>query len=148
MNSLPITDNTYTDGGLENHRQYYYTVNALRNVHDSLIEGPPSNEILLVPRRLDLPSKPEGLVAVCVEKWVELTWKKSEDPEVVGYNVYRRSKGESKPKRLTENPVAEPVYRDTTAGKGRKNFYSVRSIEGPPLERESLPAEEASVVCR
>jgi len=148
VNSLPITDNTYTDGGLENHRQYYYTVKALRKVHDSLSEGPPSNEILLVPRRLDLPPKPESLVAVCVEKWVELTWNKSEDPEVVGYNVYRRSKGESKLKRLTEKPVVEPVYRDTGAGKGRTNFYSVRSIEGPPLERESLPGEETSVVCR
>lgn len=144
----PVTDTTYTDGGLENHRQYYYTVRALRRVYDSLVEGPPSNEILLVPYRMDVPPCPEGVMAACTSGGIELTWKKSDDPEVAGYHIYRRKEGESRLTRITGRPIPEPHFTDRGARKGKTYFYAVKSVEGPPLERESPPSGEVRAACR
>ncbi|MBW2029867.1 MAG: fibronectin type III domain-containing protein [Deltaproteobacteria bacterium] len=77
----------YVDRGLQNDRTYSYIVKG-RDPYGRL--SLPSESIELTPRDLTPPSPPARLTAkVQDDDSVILSWQKSPDPDLAGYNVYR-----------------------------------------------------------
>ena len=59
---------------------------------------------------------------------VDLIWAPVDDPELVGYNVYRELLGGSREK-LTEKPVAQPAFHDATAQPGVGYRWTVTAVD-------------------
>jgi hypothetical protein len=76
---------------------------------------------------------------------VDLTWgAPSKSPvQIVGYNIYRSSDGDSSYHLLNSSPVKETKYVDTLIQSGRTYHYIVRSIDFRGVE--SSPSNMSTV---
>ena len=74
------------------------------------------------------PPAPTGLVAVGSGGGVSLIWEPVTAPDLAGYLVLRGVEGEAL-KPITESPVTETTYRDTTAQAGVVYIYAVVAVD-------------------
>jgi len=56
---------------------------------------------------------------------VELSWSSNSEPDIGGYNVYRSLSSGYPYTRLTDNPVPDTCYVDTTVSSGNTYYYVV-----------------------
>ena len=79
------------------------------------------------------PAPPVGVTALPIDAdaSVELSWRVSPEPDVVGYHVYRAPRLEAEFTRLTDEPLDafDNVYHDTTTIGRRTYFYQVSAID-------------------
>ena len=68
------------------------------------VEGKGSLDLPMTPTDLIPPIPPVGLVPIPLRDGIELNWRKNQDPDLLGYYVYRRKVGEKEFKRLNESP--------------------------------------------
>jgi fibronectin type 3 domain-containing protein len=71
---------------------------------------------------------------------IDLVWSPDTEPDLAGYNIYRREEG-GQPEKINKDLVKAPSYRDTTALPGHTYFYSVSAID--VRGNESARSEEA-----
>ena len=57
-------------------------------------------------------------------------WERSSSSDVKGYHVYRTEKPGGAWQKLTDRPVPETVYLDTTAASGVSWRYAVTAVDG------------------
>ena len=74
------------------------------------------------------PPAPTGLVAVGSGGGVSLIWEPVTAPDLLGYLVLRGVEGEAL-KPITETPVTEATYRDTSAPAGVMYIYAVVAVD-------------------
>ncbi len=74
------------------------------------------------------PPAPTGLVAVGSGGGVSLIWEPVTAPDLLGYLVLRGVEGEAL-KPITETPVTEATYRDTSAQAGVMYIYAVVAVD-------------------
>lgn len=145
LTESPVEKEGFIDIGLENNRQYYYVVTSLVEVEGTLVEGPPSNEVLLVPVDMIAPAAPAGLNAVPTGEGVALSWKAVEEGDPAGYNIYRRLKGALAAGKVNEEPVRGGYYLDRDVERGKSYVYSVTAVDDSLQENESAPSPEVTV---
>ena len=136
---------TFDDKGLENNRPYYYVVRNVLTSGETLIEGPSSREIMLIPIDLTPPPPPGDLSAVPTGKGVRLFWKGAVASDLLGYHVYRKVEGEVALEKITASPTDKSYYLDEMAKAGETYLYSVTSVDNSPQKNESEPSEEMTV---
>ena len=73
---------------------------------------------------------------------VELIWTANSEPDLAGYNVYRREGGGAAQK-INQKLLGTPIVRDTSVAAGRKYFYRVTALD--LANNESAPSEEVQV---
>jgi len=137
MNAEPIPDKRYWDGQVELGRQYSYEVRAVRNFHGTLIEGPSSEVVQGVPEKRIPPSIPTGLVAVWQKEGVALRWDKNPEPDVAGYNLYRREKEGKEFVPVNPRLIPEPYFLDGSADLQRSYIYRLQAVDSSPSRNES-----------
>lgn len=145
LNREPIKEDRFTDLGVRNDIKYYYSVRGVRRVVKTNVEGRGSPALPVTPIKLTPPSSPAGLVAIALKEGMELNWRKNPEPDVLGYNVYRRKLGEKEFKRLNESPVAKETYLDTKVELGQDYEYAVTAVDDSARRNESPRSEEARV---
>src|SRR5262249_29857265 len=82
-----------TDRGLENDRNYYYAVRAIRREGTTVAEGEPSSRVAATPTDVTPPAAPTDLVAIPSEREVRLSWTLGTDTDLAGYVIYRAAGG-------------------------------------------------------
>ncbi len=144
LNKEPISETAFTDS-LSPDAAVRYIVRALLNT-PARDEGPPSDEIVVTPGDF-IPSNPEGLRAVSIERGVQLFWKENPETWARGYKVYRAAEaGEfsligqtSTPAFLDREPRAgKSIYRVSALGPAKEGAYS-SAVE---VEFDNLPPRE------
>lgn len=140
----PVAENSFTDIGLENNRHYYYTIRSVIKSGETLIEGHPSREVLVIPVDMIPPSVPHGLSLVPTDTGVALSWDVVADGDLAGYYIYRRPEGGFAAERINSAPVRENHYLDADVKRGKKYTYSVTSVDNSPQKNESAPSVEVS----
>jgi len=135
----------YPDLNVENGKKYIYSVRALRRVVKTEVEGKGSPEVAAVPTDLIPPSSPVGLVAIPLKSGIELTWRKNQDPDLLGYHVYRRIPGEIEFKRLNQSPLTKETYLDAGVESGQEYEYAVTAVDDSIRRNESRYSEEVRV---
>ena len=77
------------------------------------------------------PAAPSGLLAVpaLAPPSIDLSWEPSLSPDLLGYNVYRRSGAEPSFRLLNAKPVAVPSFRDGAVITGRIYTYRVTTLD-------------------
>ena len=77
------------------------------------------------------PAAPSGLLAIpaLAPPSIDLSWESSPSPDLLGYNVYRRSTAEPSFRLLNARPVTAPSFRDGTVVTGRAYTYRVTTLD-------------------
>jgi hypothetical protein len=142
--SAAVTGPEYTDGGVENDRWYNYAAAWLREDEGFIQQGALSPPVMARPIDLIPPPAPQRIVAIPrAAGLVELRWERVDEPRV-RYHVYRRSGEQLRYRRLTAEPVSEPIYEDRP-GRGT-HFYAVTSLD--MASNESSRGEPSQVQVR
>lgn len=91
------------------------------------------------------PPVPENLRAFPEDDAVVLLWNPVEAHDLAGYHVYRAAP-DGEPRRLTDRPTQDTVYRDTDVAPGDRWTYTVTSVDTRPEPNESEPSEPDEAV--
>jgi len=145
LNPEPLKENRYLDAVLENGKRYYYEVRAVRNFRGTLIEGLSSAVASGVPEKRTPPSPPTGLVAAIQKEGVALRWDPNPEPDIAGYNVYRRGKGESDFTKINPQLITENYFLDKEADPQKAYFYRLKAMDTSPARNESDFSQEVGV---
>ncbi|MGA2954276.1 MAG: hypothetical protein ABSF48_00960 [Thermodesulfobacteriota bacterium] len=143
LNPEPIRETRFVDGGLENGKRYYYEVRAVRNFRGTLIEGPASPVTEGVPEKLTLPLPPTGLVVAFQEGGVALRWNENPEPDIAGYDTYRKEEGETTFRKINPQLIKEPYFLDTTASSKKSYTYRLKAVD--TSRKESEFSQEAEI---
>jgi len=135
----------YRDVGFEFGHTYFYKVTAIEKQDGSVAESEESATVEITPRDVFPPAVPRGLSAVYTTDAVELIWTANSEPDLAGYNVYRREAGGSSQK-VNQEILHTPIVRDTSVAAGRKYFYRVTALD--LVNNESTPSEEVQAETR
>jgi predicted small lipoprotein YifL len=142
INPQPVKETRFVDGGLANGRRYFYEVRAVRNVRGTLIEGPASAEAQGIPEKQVPPSPPSGVVAVFQANGAAVRWKENPEPDIAGYNLYRKEAGETSFRRINSELIKEWYFLDQTADTKKSYTYRLKAVDTSGKESEfSMDAE-------
>jgi len=145
LNPEPIQGTRFVDGGLQNGRKYYYEVRAVRNFQGTLIESPASAVVEGIPDKKIPPSPPRGLLAVHQEGGVALRWNENPEPDVAGYDVYRRAEDEENFRKMNPGLIREPHFLDPSADPRKSYTYRLKAVVSSPTRKESDFSQDADV---
>ncbi|MBP9096656.1 MAG: hypothetical protein KBG21_08600 [Ignavibacteria bacterium] len=113
-------DTMYTDNSAEQNKKYFYYISSENN--GGMVNN--SSVIAAINNDYSKPAVPENLTAVSDSINVSLTWNKSSSSNVIGYKLYRNTKGnESEFLLLTPLPLKETSYTDTLSKGALNDFY-------------------------
>lgn len=132
----------YRDVGFEFGHTYIYKVTAVAKQDGTVAESEESLAAEITPRDVFPPDVPRGLSAVYTTDAVELIWTANFEPDLAGYNVYRREEGGAAQK-INQKLLGTPIVRDTSVAAGHKYFYRVTALD--LTNNESAPSEEVQV---
>lgn len=145
LNRVPLTGTLYTDLNVENEKRYVYSIRTVRRVVKTDLEGKGSLEVPMTPTDLIAPEAPVGLVTVPLKNGIELNWRRNREPDLLGYNVYRRRSGEKEFKKLNEAPLEKELYLDTHVELEQDYEYAVTAVDNSVRKNESPFSEEVRV---
>jgi hypothetical protein len=149
LNPDSVSQSPYRDGGLENGKRYEYVIRAVRNFKGTPIEGPGSSVATGAPEKTAPPSDPTGLVGVIRldpnKKGVELRWNRNPEPDVAGYDLYRREEETDAFLKVNSQIITEPYFFDATADPLKSYLYRLKAVDNSPLRNQSEFSQEAEV---
>jgi fibronectin type 3 domain-containing protein len=119
---------------------YRYKVRAVFKQGTQEAESEDSRPCELTPRDIFPPQMPQGLTALYTVGAVELIWNANREPDLAGYNVYRREDGKPS-QQINKDLVRTPIYRDSAIEVQRHYFYQVTAVD--LSGNESKPSTEA-----
>jgi len=92
------------------------------------------------------PLPPGGLSVVPTKAGVRIFWDRSEEPDLSGYNLYRREKGAGAAIKLNDEPLTEVHYTDTSASNGKIYYYSITALDNAATGNESEATPEVYTI--
>jgi len=137
-------ETSYADSDFRFGRLYSYRVRALITENGSTAESADSQAVDIMPKDVFPPAVPGGLTGLYTSGAVELIWTPNLDPDLAGYNVYRRRAGEQAV-RLNSELVRSALFRDTTAKPGHQYFYRITAEDMNGNESPQSPEVEVDV---
>jgi len=109
------------------------------------VEGENTPEVKVLAHDIYPPEVPTGLQAVASgvgqPPFIDLVWSPGTEPDLAGYNVYRREQGGAAAK-INSELVKVPAYRDSGVRPEARYSYSVSAVDA--RGNESGQSEEAS----
>ncbi|MDI6753089.1 MAG: fibronectin type III domain-containing protein [Thermodesulfobacteriota bacterium] len=145
LNAEPIAERQYWDGRVELGKRYCYEVRAVRDFRGSLLEGPGSPVVEGIPAKLLPPSAPTGLVAVFQENGVALRWDENPEPDIAGYNLYRRGREEKEFVKINPRLITENYFLDGSADLRQSYVFRLQAVDSSPSRNESDFSKEAEI---
>jgi hypothetical protein len=137
------------DTGIEWEKQYDYWVVPVTlwegQGEKGEIEGADSPPTQVLAHDIFPPAVPTRVQAVfsgvTQQAFIDLSWTPNSEPDLAGYNVYRRTEG-TQPVKINKDLVKAPAFRDPAVQAGTKYFYSVAAVD--LRNNESGRSQEAS----
>ncbi|MBV9624187.1 MAG: hypothetical protein JOZ14_09435 [Acidobacteria bacterium] len=109
------------------------------------VEGEDSRTRRVVAHDVFPPEPPAGLAAAFSgpdeKPFIDLVWTANQEPDLAGYNIYRREPG-GELRKLNPEPVTAPAFRDSQVAIGGRYLYSVSAVD--VRGNESARSEEAA----
>jgi len=91
------------------------------------------------------PASPQGVVVSADGASATLAWTPNDEPDVVGYRVYRRLAGTGSFNLLTPTLVAYSTFVDTTVSPTAYEYY-VTAVDNAQPQNESAPSATVAVI--
>jgi hypothetical protein len=137
-------ERSYLDPSARFGQRYIYTVTTVSN-RDPLIESRLSGEAEAFYQDRFAPEPPSALVVLAEVNQVRLRWDASTSRDVVGYHLYRK-RPEGDFLRITQTPVSDREYLDTSVSTGQTLTYRLTAVDDQG--NEGQPGEEVTVTVR
>jgi hypothetical protein len=143
-------ENEFLDESFEWEKTYFYrgtivSVMAMPGKSPVEVQGDDTPEVKVFADDVFPPAVPTGLQAVFSgpgqQPFIDLVWAPDTDPDLAGYNVYRREDVAPAVK-LNAELVKTPAFRDTQVVSGKTYVYSVSAVD--ERGNESARSEESS----
>ncbi|BCS35205.1 hypothetical protein TBR22_A44320 [Luteitalea sp. TBR-22] len=128
LNATPLETGSFTDPRITFGTPRCYAVRTVEQQGKVTIESPLSPPACVTAVDTYPPPAPTGLVAVGSGGGVSLIWEPVTAADLAGYLVLRGVEGEAL-KPITEAPVTESTFRDTTAQPGVVYIYAVVAVD-------------------
>jgi uncharacterized protein len=141
----PVSEASFQDITVSNDVTYRYLVRTVRQIGTANLESLNSQIQTAAPVDLTPPAPVLNLVAVTTEKGIELRWDAGREPDLAGYQVYRRSAAEPQFRLLTPQLVKQPYFVDPQTTKGVTYYYYVVAVDNAKKPNQSLPSEAVEV---
>jgi hypothetical protein len=136
---------SYRDAAFEFERTYFYKVATVSREAGRLAQSEDSAVVEITPRDVFPPAAPQDLSVIYTADAVELIWAANTEPDLAGYNVYRREEAGAA-QRVNPEPLRTPIFRDTSVKAEHKYAYYVTARD--LTNNESVPSEEVPVETR
>jgi hypothetical protein len=135
-------DTSYEDVNFQFGRSYSFKVRAVVSATGRQAESQDSAAAEVTPHDVFAPAIPAGLAGLYTSGAVEVIWSPNLERDLAGYNLLRREDG-GQPKRLNQELLRSPLYRDTDVTQGHHYFYEVTAVD--LSGNESQPSSEIEV---
>ena len=127
---------SFADTTIEWEKTYQYWITPITLWQDGNrkgeVEGDDSDVVDIFAHDSFPPAAPTGLEAVFTatppNSFIDLTWTGNTEPDLAGYNVYRRT-GTEPPQKINTELVKTPRFPDPKVQPGMKYFYSVTAVD-------------------
>jgi hypothetical protein len=97
------------------------------------VEGEDTASVRVVAHDVFPPAAPSGLQAVFSgpgqKPFIDLVWTPNSEPDLAGYNVYRREEGGGEAVKLNSELIKSPAFRDNQVDSGHQYAYSVSAVD-------------------
>ncbi len=123
----------------------YYKVRAVFKQGNQVAVSDDSPVAQILPHDTFSPAPPTNVSALFSADAVQLVWSANTEPDLGGYNVYRREEGAT-PQKVNLDLLRTPTFEDRSAQPGHHYFFRVTSVD--LTHNESAPSEEAAVETR
>jgi hypothetical protein len=146
-----VSSHEYRDTQFEFGKTYLYTVRAVAQFGQDLVESADGAPAFVTPRDTFPPAAPVGLVAAVVPAtpgapaYVELSWAISPEGDLAGYRVYRGERDDTPGERMNANLLLSPTFRDISVMAGRGYSYRVSAVDRAGNESPLSSAVRAEV---
>jgi len=146
-----VSSHEYRDTQFEFGNAYLYTVRAVAQFGQDLVESADGSPAIVTPRDTFPPAAPVGLVAAVLPAtpeapaYVELSWGISSEGDLAGYRVYRGERDDTTGERLNTELLLSPTFRDISILAGRGYFYRVSAVDRAGNESPLSSAVRAEV---
>jgi uncharacterized protein len=141
----PVSEATFQDITVSNDVTYRYLVRTVRQVGKGILESLNPQIQTATPVDLTPPAPVLNLVAVTTDKGIELRWSAGREPDLAGYQVYRRSAAEPQFRLLTHQLDKQPYFVDQDTTKGVTYYYYAVAVDNAKKSNQSLPSETVEV---
>ena len=132
----------YQDPDFRFKNTYFYKVRAVFKRDGQAAESEDSEAARTTPLDTFPPAPPTGLTGLYTAGQVELIWSANTEPDLAGYNVYRRDDG-GPPHRINRALASTPIFHDSSVELGHAYAYEVTAVDLGG--NESRPSTEAQV---
>jgi len=144
--SLSLLDHSFEWEKTYDYHLTVVTIVAESNGSEQQVEGEDTPSVRVVAHDVFPPAAPSGLQAVFSgpgqKPFIDLVWTPNTEPDLAGYNVYRREEGGGGAVKLNSELIKSPAFRDNEAAPGHKYVYTVSAVD--VRANESPRSEEAS----
>ena len=123
----PIVETVFVDTTAPYGAAYVYTVRATPP-EKPRVEGVPALEAGVTYRDVFPPPAPQRVDALSEAGAVRLVWEPVVVADLAGYVVFR-TEGDAAPSRLTEKPVTDPFFTDSSVQPRRRYRYTVVAVD-------------------
>lgn len=145
---VPISASSLRDKDFEWEQHYVYraaiVTGQLGGDTTLQVEGDDTPEVAVFTQDVFPPAQPGGLQAVFTQAasqaFIDLVWTPNGEPDLAGYNVYRRS-ATGVAEKINSEVVNVPAYRDEQIVSGAQYYYSVTAVD--MRGNESVRSDEA-----
>ncbi|HXG92798.1 MAG TPA: fibronectin type III domain-containing protein [Blastocatellia bacterium] len=145
LNSDPIAETSFTDKDFEYQMDYVYTVRAVSQGPNGLIESADSLPLQFTPVDRFAPAAPDPVSIASANGVISLFWPSNSERDVVGYNVYRAASADAAEKdwiKLTAQPITTTTYHDDRVVVDQTYYYRVTAVDR--FDNESAPSKIVS----
>ncbi len=141
----PVEKTRFVDRQVRNGQKYFYRVRSLLVHGKELVEGETSRETAAVPVDRTPPLPPSGVTAVWTSGGVKIFWDKSEDSDLGGYRVYRRTADSDSYELLGDVDPVYTLFVDAGAKDTIRYYWAVTAIDKAKPVNESDKSREATI---
>ncbi|HVL69586.1 MAG TPA: fibronectin type III domain-containing protein, partial [Vicinamibacterales bacterium] len=147
LNTTPLTGGSFERPGVEFGREECFVVRSVVVAGNVSIESAPSPQRCVTPVDTFAPAAPTGLAAVAAAGGINLIWNANSEADLAGYLVLRGEAPGETLQPVTQSPVRETTYRDTSVKPGVRYVYAIVAVDRatpPNMSAQSLRVEETA----
>lgn len=148
LNPQPLTAAAFEHGPVRFGEERCFTVRAVRTLQSVPIESAASAPACVTASDTFPPAAPQGLQAVAGPDGVSLSWNANAEADLAGYVVLRGEPGGDTLRPLTQQPITETSFRDTTVTSGAQYVYAVVAVDKASPPNASAQSARQEVTAR
>ena len=148
LNATPLPASPYEDPHVEFGVERCYAVRTMDTLNGLAIQSEASSSACVMSKDTFPPAAPNGLVAIGNDGAISLIWGANTETDLAGYLILRGQTSDETLQLLTEVPITETTYLDTTVQPGLRYAYAIVAVDTATPPNESAPSARVEELAR